>query len=275
MTFKVLSVHVDARPSAADRIEAAASLARRFGAPLIGLFAATNIEGSDKAVGGRRQRLLDAAEVGEQRFRETCADAGIEGVWHRAIVATAAEVATVVVVAARHSDLVVIGQHDPDADDGSLPERLVETVIGRSGRPVLIIPYTGQYTTLGQRAVVAWNGSRESARAVADALPLLAQASRVVIATVNPGVLETSLLSGPLADLCAYLARHGIVASTDRVPIADRDIGPVETLLSYLTDISADLLIIGGVADSDRERRPRSLTADLLRQMTVPLLVSY
>ncbi|MFX7996900.1 hypothetical protein ABTK59_20175, partial [Acinetobacter baumannii] len=49
----------------------------------------------------------------------------------------------------------------------------VETLILESGRPVLVVPYAGRFTSVAQRVLVAWSGGRESARALHDAMPLM------------------------------------------------------------------------------------------------------
>ena len=42
-----------------------------------------------------------------------------------------------------------------------------------SGRPALVVPCAGAAALPPRRAIVAWDGSREAARAASDALPLL------------------------------------------------------------------------------------------------------
>ena len=79
---------------------------------------------------------------------------------------------------ARSCDLVIASQTDPDWDYSLLldfPERLAI----ESGRPTLIVPHAGRFPRFGQRVLVAWNGKREAARAVFDALPLLNEAEAV------------------------------------------------------------------------------------------------
>ena len=96
------------------------------------------------------------------------------------------EVAEALATNARYADLVILGQHDPD-DPAAGPRYLPEQVILGSGRPALVVPYIGPAATFGERAMVAWDASREAARAVNDALPLLEQAKAVSVLSVNPG----------------------------------------------------------------------------------------
>jgi len=81
---------------------------------------------------------------------------------------------------AGYADLLILGQ--PDSDDLSnhyrdLPDRTLLT----SGRPCLIVPYIGAKGNIGRNPLVAWNGTRESNRALHDALPLLERAETVTI----------------------------------------------------------------------------------------------
>ena len=64
----------------------------------------------------------------------------------------------------RFVDLVILGQHDPNQP--LLPSDLPEQVILYSGRPVLVVPNSGTFDTVGERIVVAWNAGREAARAI-------------------------------------------------------------------------------------------------------------
>ena len=69
-----------------------------------------------------------------------------------------------------------------------LPMRphLPESVLMGSGRPVLIVPYVGHFATLGKNVLVAWNATREAARATGDALPLLTEAKTVTVLSFDP-----------------------------------------------------------------------------------------
>jgi hypothetical protein len=78
------------------------------------------------------------------------------------------------ILSARYTDLVVIGQAYPAGP--SVESDFQEEVVLAAGRPVLVVPHAGKFSDVGRRAMVAWNGSREAARAVHDGMPLLADA---------------------------------------------------------------------------------------------------
>jgi len=92
----------------------------------------------------------------------------------------------IVPVHARYADLTITGQVDPDSLDAPRRLGLAIQLVMDSGRPTLVAPYAGKFTTLGKRILVAWNGSREAARAVHDAMPFLERAELVSLLSINP-----------------------------------------------------------------------------------------
>jgi nucleotide-binding universal stress UspA family protein len=194
MALKDILVHLDATVRAEARLRLAADLARRHDAHLTALFVidlATPAMLASEASGGavlanlledmRRDALADGART-EAAFRERLRLDGIAGEW-RQVEGIARET---VVLHARYADLVVLGQADPD--DGDMPgaASLVEQALFSSGRPVLVVPYAGQFATIGRRILIGWNAGREAARAVNDALPLIRQAELATVLAVNP-----------------------------------------------------------------------------------------
>jgi nucleotide-binding universal stress UspA family protein len=143
-----------------------------------------------------------------------------------------------------------------------------------SGRPVLAIPYAGQFEQIGERVLVAWNASREATRAVNDALPLLMGAKAVTILAVNPKHGIEGHGDVPAADIALHLARHGVKAEAAHT-IA-KDISEGDALLSYAADLGADLIVAGGYGHSRaREMVFGGATRTLLQEMTVPMLLSH
>ena len=113
-----------------------------------------------------------------------------------------------------------------------------------SGRPVLFVPFTRIEQPIGQRILIAWKDARESARAVADALPFLKDAKQVRCVAITPDAEET--LRDVLVDkqVEGFLHRHEIEAQVKRIVAADVEAG--ELLLSHVADIGADLIVMGG-----------------------------
>jgi nucleotide-binding universal stress UspA family protein len=149
------------------------------------------------------------------------------------------------------------------------PERLAL----ESGRPVLVIPYVGRYREIGRNVVIAWKAGRESARAVFDALPLLAGAETVDILEIKERHDGGDSLA-PDTTIAASLARHGI-KPTVRTSVAG-DIGIGDEILSRVADAGADLLVMGAYGHSRmREMIFGGATRHLVRHMTVPTLFSH
>ena len=143
-----------------------------------------------------------------------------------------------------------------------------------SGRPILVIPYIGRFDTFGTNILVGWNNSREAARAMNDAIPLLAKAASVTILEANPIGRKPASDDATSADITRHLARHGISAKTARTS-TDR-MSASDALLSYAADVSADLLVVGGYGHSRlRELILGGVTRELLQHMTLPVLMAH
>jgi nucleotide-binding universal stress UspA family protein len=215
-------------------------------------------------------QAAERAERIEAAFRERLRLSGLQGDWRVA----SGKVSETVVRQARHADLIILGQVDPDHPPPPAGQQLVEDVLMTSGRPILVIPYIGRFETFGTKILVAWNNSREAARAMNDALPLLAMAASVIILEANPKGRKPVTDDATTADITRHLARHGIRAETARTIMTG--ISAPNALLSYAADVSADLLVAGGYDHSRlRERILGGVTRELLQHMTMPVLMSH
>lgn len=268
-------VHLDNTAAAARRLDAAVALARRLGARLKGVFALSNPDGSNLASTLRPRIAEQAAGVAEALFRQRTAAAGLEANWTGEREAGERNVVHAVVRAARTADLVILGQFEAEAADGTVPADLVEQTVAIAGRPVLVVPFAGSFPVIGRRVIVAWNNSREAARALADAMVLLATAQEVGVLVLAPqgrGGAGSAVSSAEA--VLDHLAQHGINATADRLSFDARGIDPAERLLSHLADVGADLLVMGAAGQSLRRSPRQSLTPGMLAQMTVPVLLS-
>ena len=108
-----------------------------------------------------------------------------------------------------HSDLIVAARPTPD----DLPRSWsAEHLLLASGAPVLLVPDDWSGTAIGDRVVIAWNGSREARRAVNDAMPFLGGAAQVTILIVDAPRAHRSD-DEPGADIVGHLRRHDIEAA--------------------------------------------------------------
>lgn len=171
---------------------------------------------------------------------------------------------------ARHADMLIVGQPEPDSGDLFVGE----AAFMDSGRPALMVPYIGTEARAPRRIMCAWNGTREAARAVNDALPLLEAAQAVIVLVVDPQRHRRLIGEAPGADIATHLARHGVKVEVKTVQAGDLGIGDV--LLSAVSDDGIDLLVMGGYGHSRlRETVLGGATAHILRHMTVPVLLSH
>jgi nucleotide-binding universal stress UspA family protein len=165
----------------------------------------------------------------------------------------------------RTFDLIVVEQVGESQIDGR--SWTIAASVLKTGRPALIVPYIRSHPASLETVLLAWDGSAQAARALGDALPLLAQAGRVVIVGVDADPSEPDG-----AALEQHLARHGINASFKRTSSAG-DIG--NTLLSYAADLGADLMVMGAYGHSRlREDIFGGTTNTILESMTIPVLMS-
>jgi nucleotide-binding universal stress UspA family protein len=284
MGLKDLLVHVDGARGHEARLRIAAELAHRHEAHLSGLFVieAVNLAGffspggADLAQAEILQSIQEQHEsarraLGERlaaAFRARLNDAGVLGEWRLAH----GDPGERVTLHARYADLVILGQRDPDAP--SLGSAVPEAVLLGSGRPVLVVPYIGADRPVGHRVLLAWNGSREAARAANDAVPLVAPGGRVTVLAINPARGLAGDADLPAADMAHHLARHGITAEAAHTAADDVTIG--DLILSRAADMGADLIVMGGYGHSRaREFVLGGATRALLGHMTVPVLFSH
>ncbi len=171
---------------------------------------------------------------------------------------------------ARRFDLAVVGQAEPGTS--SIEETIAESALFESGRPVIIVPYIQKAPFKLDNVMVCWDGGRQAARAIADAMPLLTRAGRVevVIVANEPGKQDE--IAG--ADMGQHLARHGLKVEVNRM--ARGDIDTADALLSHAADSGADLIVMGGYGHSRlREFVLGGVTRSILRAMTAPVLLAH
>jgi nucleotide-binding universal stress UspA family protein len=282
MALKDILVHLDITPRCAVRMEIAARLAAQNGAHLTGLHvidipSANYFYGAampfvpanpEEIVDRIRSEAMAAAAPLETAFRECLSRSGIQGEWRLVEGAPPATVA----LHARYCDLTIVGQPNPDEPQDA--DAVTVTTVMTSGRPVLAVPFVGEFPTIGEHVLVAWNASREAARALNDALPLLTGAKQVTVLAINPQRGVAGHGDVPAADIALHLARHGLKAEAAHT--VARDIADGEALLSYAADIGADLIVAGAYGHSRaREMVFGGVTRTLIAEMTAPVLLSH
>jgi nucleotide-binding universal stress UspA family protein len=215
-----------------------------------------------------RTEADNAAKAAVARFEEAARRAGIAAESRR-LDASFAGTGDLFGRIARRFDLSVVRQAEPDEQT---PAGLIITAaLFDTGRPVLLVPYIQKSPLALDRAMVCWDGGRNAARAVGDALPFLARAKAVEVVVVGDRP-KSDEMSG--ADIAHHLARHGLPVTLKRIVAPEADVAGV--LLSHAADVAATFMIMGGYGHSRlREFVLGGATRGVLSQMTVPTLMSH
>ncbi|HTR85751.1 MAG TPA: universal stress protein [Reyranella sp.] len=277
MSYKTIVVHCDANEKVGARLAVATELAERFHSTLVAVHARPPLELPSFDVTIASQPLYDAyerqADADQKNAREAFEDATkgkhVSTEWRVVDGFTDEVMAT----NARYADLVVVGQAYAE-EFGPAPDDLPESIALSSGRPVLVVPYTGAPTRPGKTVMLCWNASRESALAATEALPFLKAADRVIVLIVDPHKSPNGHGPEPGADVATWLARHGIKATVHREVAMDTAVG--EVILSRAADLGVDLIVMGVYGHSRmREFVLGGASRTLLNSMTVPVLMVH
>ena len=171
---------------------------------------------------------------------------------------------------ARRFDLAIVGQAEPETS--TVDEIVAETTLFESGRPMIMVPYIQKAPLKLDNVMVCWDGSRQAARAFADAMPLLVKSGRVEIVIITNERGKEHEIEG--ADMGQHLARHGLKVDVHR--IAGGKIDVADALLSHAADSGADFMVMGGYGHSRlREFVLGGVTHSMFRSLTIPALMSH
>lgn len=277
MTYGSILVPIDEHPSAAASLEAARRLAADLGAHLEGLAIVPPLavplrlrprQSAAALMRKEWERDKQEARAAIKRFEAQARKAGVASVQGLAV---EAEAAAVLARHARTADLVVLPLPAED-DIGVLGGHGVEAALLAVGRPVLLVPEKGLPAGFPKKVLVAWNGSREAARALTDAVPLLARAKAVTVLSSGPAGDEGPQHSAKAA--VRYLARHGIAAEAVHAAASDEKAG--DAILARARKAGADLVVMGAYG------RPRfaelvlgGATRAVLGGAGMPVLMSH
>lgn len=272
-----LLVHLDASPGASRRLDVARAIAQSHGAAVTALYAVTPAllmvpfapEAGASVATTLREIDDERRESARAALERSLATPGVHAAW--------AEVQDypIVPVFARQalfSDLLVLGQHDASSASAGVPDDFPETVMAASGKPALVLPYGGVPPAVGETVVIAWKPTREAARAVSAAVPILQRARRVHVLAWD---VEDEAIAGDRLDLDGYLKLRGIGPVWHLEPGAEPEaLG--ELLLSRSFDLGADLLVMGCYGHSRaREWVLGGTSRTVLRSMTLPVLMAH
>ena len=269
MSLKNLLVHLDQGARTQARLEIAVALAHRHQARLLGV---CGQRAQPQQVGivatWPSEEYVAAAAASKAAFEK--ASAGLaDAEWHDVNRGSDHELLSRITDLARYSDLIVLGQNDESAKS-HVPPELAEEVVVNSGRPVLLLPYAGNFQAAFKRPLFAWNKSREAAHALNDALSLIEGCDEATVVSLDSRRDEAKLAC---TEIARHLACHGIKAATE-VLVVD-DVGVMDMLLNQVSDRGADLLVMGAHSQIGFPFVSRGAgTRYILQHMTVPVLMS-
>ncbi|WP_321788340.1 universal stress protein [Paraburkholderia sp. J94] len=280
MQYKTVLAYLDPDERTQARLDFSLTLAGRFDAHLIGLYSpfAPDSRAYFTVAGGAPyyseycdvRRGQQAAA--EESFHHALRRVGMDGEW----IAFDFYAEQPIVRRSRHADVLVAGQANPDDNTASLRRRFLEHVVMTSGRPVLVLPYAGALRATCEAIVIAWDGSREAARAVHDAMPLLETAKRVTVLHIDTSNSSQTPMPGTgISDIDLLLASHAVNVDFAQ-DFSDSDETAGETLISWVAKNGCDFIVAGAYGHPQwRERLLGGVTLSLLESATVPVLLSH
>ena len=282
MPFKTILMHAANEQRFQGQLAIAVEFANRFKSHLIGLAVVpaaipipAGTPGAPELITLDKHRVSfrDEAQRMKIAFDRAAAGKPFGAEWILADAAHA-DSAAVMIGHARAADLVI--SVPIEAGLKKLKEsNLIERLILGSGRPVLVVPRANSMpTTVGNRVLLAWNGTRESTRAAFDALPILKTARHVKVLAIGEGTRADGRESRPPEQLCRILARHDVRARPEVISLPGADVGPA--LISAIKAENADMLVMGCYGRSRLyEYVLGGASRHLLRETPVPLLLSH
>ncbi len=276
--YRNLLVHIPTERSPRAAVDGSVSLAMICGAHLDAI--ATGYEPASApyvAEGGaalapafeaERERALERAEAALRIFEVEAKTAEVS-FGGRAVSGSFGEVMARVGAAARLHDLTVVSQ--AEADHGTFDNRLPQELLLQTGGPLLFFPSSFRGPLKAARIGICWDGSRLAARALHDAMPLLAQADTLTAITLNEQAVPAE--ASPV-QFAKYMARIGMPVMS--VCLEAEHGKFAATILSLAADEHLDLLVMGGYGHSRlQETVFGGVTREMFRTMTVPVLMSH
>jgi nucleotide-binding universal stress UspA family protein len=282
--MKNILVHLEISPLLESALDCALLVGRRFDSYIEGLHMrpgqpdviAAGADGFVAAapdlVAGFEREAKDRSERARQAFEQFVARYGLErpvdgrvslsADWRIELSSGPAAIGSI----GRVFDLIVVGRPLRDSITPSMAA--LESALFEAGRPILVAPPQAP-ETIGERIVIAWNCSTETARTVGFAMPFLKRAKHVMVLQV-----ERSTVPGPsAAEMSLGLRRHGIEAEWKEVSPGERGTGAA--MLEHAARDEADLLIKGAYTQSRlRQMIFGGATSHILAETKMPVFMA-
>ena len=274
MPIKTILLHMANDDRHAARLEVAVGLARRFSAFVEVLYVATPVS-MPAAVTGRAASygyIAEATAIAHERAEQIEQEVrqGLKDCSYSWSVVEGDHVELLARRAA-YADLAIVTQSHGDSLDDRVMLHVPDRLPLETPCPTLVVPHDfAPQTVIGRHVVIAWKNTRESGRAVRNAMPFLKAAEKVTVVTIDPP--GQSLDGG--RDLMVWLERHGVRSQHQANIFQDGDVG--ELLLDSCRDLGGDLLVMGSYGHSRlREIILGGATRTVLAKLEVPVLMSH
>lgn len=275
--YKTLMVHLELDADHAPLLSVVTDLAARLDADVVGIAACQLVplvvgHGMVPVQAFESDRAEVEAQIGqaEQVFRAALAKRGDRVHWLGMV--TAGSPTDAVVEQMRGADLLITAV---DAQAGWVgPGRRVgvEDLVMRVGRPVLVVPARA-HSLVPDHVLVGWKDTRETRRAVADALPLLRLAKQVVVAEVVTLEAQLPAARARTGEVCTWLQRHGVAAEPQALATGEQYVVSLDAIAEQ---VGADLIVAGAYGHSRmREWALGGVTRDLLKYSRRCSLLSH
>jgi nucleotide-binding universal stress UspA family protein len=283
MSYKTVLVSLNSFEQQKSLLQVCSVIARQNDAHVIGLYVvpAVRVYGNLEMaapiiVSDYHDHFEKKLQATREQFEKFIKAEGLKGEWH-AVKSNFPDLVDSTVAEAKKADLVIVGHTLSQASMGE-EKNILERLVMETGRPVLIVPGKGKIVTfessLTEKAIIGVNGSRESSRALFDAIPLLKNCDEVRVVWVDPYKHRDEAGEIPGVEEAALLARHGIKAVAEAMMADGRD--PAEALSMRAKDLGAGLVVLGAYGHSRlREYVFGGTTRHMLLNMDVPVLMSH
>jgi len=275
MAIRDILVQLDRDEGNTVRIALAVNLAAKHRAHLVGLFTYFGLPESypfaeehiaQKVLRRYEETTREAAVELRAEFEQRAGNAGLSHEWR--MVEEKGSHPTLV-TQAHYADFVIVSQGTHGVSESGRSFNLATEVVMASGSPSIVVPRAGTFNEAIDRVVIAWNGSRESSRAVRDAMPILRAVDEVIVFSVNPDHDHL-----PSAEIANHLSRHGVRTDIKYTIAGDIEVG--DAILNAVSGHAADLLVMGAYGHTRlREFVLGGATRHILHHMTAPTLLAH
>lgn len=280
MGYRTILVSLNNADQTPALLTHAVSIAKKNNAHLIGLHVlptiniqpfSVTVEIPAQVLEAQKKAFQDEADKIRKHFEDVTSRETISAEW-RKISDQMASIVTRTVENAHYADLIIVGQGNPEGADGLAD--LCERLIMEAGRPIYIVPSENSSDHAGEVVLLAWNASRESARATFDALPFLRNSRQVNIVWIDAEDSAGQRIDLGGSEIATCLARHNVKAEV--ISTAQKSGGIGQSLKDQVANSGADLIVMGGYGHSRfSEYIFGGATRHMLTHMPVPILISH